>query len=422
MKLDAIIILTNQCNLNCAYCVYACDLKPTPYFITIKELNTTLQLMKQKLPSLKRIMLSGGDAFMHPLILQICEEIRKFFPNIELCAYTNGLLLDKISDSDLLYLTQQLKLNIVSSMYPSIQNLKQYKKQDSRFKQLGINLYYQFSHFYFTKQNYRYHNLKIPKKTIDEHFYNTCRTLTKYNNLITIYKNKILVCCGEVGYINNQIADDSDLLDLNFLKSEQQILDFCESPHNICKDCVANSFKSNCNILWTKTNDITKKHQQDSLQSIFVKDYLDYKKLYLDNNEQLLCFKDDFFSQKINPEELEFLNIKYKNGIADIFIPYDNTYNQEKRQILYDKLINIPNIEKYNLYFVGIKTSSKINSSMFKYFYSSSYDAKIKATFLLGTSLLQGYKEFSQYSYLKEKILLDTNEFLTDNKRGVLYG
>jgi MoaA/NifB/PqqE/SkfB family radical SAM enzyme len=46
MKLDAIIILTNQCNLNCAHCVYACDLKPNPYFITIQELQNTLILMK----------------------------------------------------------------------------------------------------------------------------------------------------------------------------------------------------------------------------------------------------------------------------------------------------------------------------------------------------------------------------------------
>ena len=117
MNLDAIIILTNQCNLKCAYCVYACDLNPTPYFITIEELHHTLSLMKQKLPSLNKLILSGGDAFMHPKILQICQEIRKFYPNIELCAYTNGLLLKKISDSDILYLTKQLKLNIVSSIY-----------------------------------------------------------------------------------------------------------------------------------------------------------------------------------------------------------------------------------------------------------------------------------------------------------------
>ena len=417
MNLDAIIILTNQCNLNCAHCVYACDLKPKPYFITIEELRHTLNLMRQKLPSLKKIMLSGGDAFMHPLILQICEEIRKFFPDIELCAYTNGLLLKNISDADILYLVQQLKLNIVSSMYPSIKNLQEYKEQDNRFKNLGIELYYQFSHFYFTKQNYRYHNLNFPEKIINDHFQNHCHTITKYNNLITIYKNKILVCCGEVGYINNGLADISDLLDLNSLKTEQQILDFCEKPHNICKDCISNSYKSSCNVLWTKNNEITKKHQKDSLQQVFIKNYSNYKQLFLNNNEQLTCYKDNFFYEKINPEELEYLNIKYKNGLGDIFIPYDNSFNEQKRQQLYNKLLSIINIEKYNLYFVGIKTSAKFNNSMFKQFYNTCFDAKLKATFLLGQNLIRGYEEFSQYSYLQNKILLDVDQFLASPKK-----
>ena len=63
------LIVTEKCNLNCAHCVYACDLSPKPYFITLEEIHNTLILMKEKLPSLNRIMLSGGDAFMHPLLL-----------------------------------------------------------------------------------------------------------------------------------------------------------------------------------------------------------------------------------------------------------------------------------------------------------------------------------------------------------------
>lgn len=416
MNLDAIIILTNQCNLNCAYCVYACDLKPKPYFISLDELRTTLSLMKRKLPSLHKLILSGGDAFMHPLILQICKEIRNFFPNIELCAYTNGLLLDRISDSDILSMVKEYQLNIVSSMYPNTKYLEEYKKQDNRFKKLGIELYYQFSHFYFSKQNYRYNNLNFPKKVIDEHFYNNCRTLTKYNNLITIYKNKILVCCGEVGYFNNEKSDISDLLDLNTLISEQQILDFCEQPHNICKDCVANSCKSSCNVLWTKQNHLTKKHQKNSLKSIFVKNYLDYKNLCLNDDEQFACYNDEFFYNKINSEELDYLNIKYKKGLKDIFIPYDNTFNQNKIQQLYNKLSIIPNIEKYNLYFVGIKTSSKVNSLMFKTFYSPAFTSKFKSTFLLGNNLIRGYEEFIDYSHLQEKILLDVDKFIQEGE------
>lgn len=413
MKLDAIIILTNQCNLNCAYCIYACDLKPKPYFITIEELRHTLNLMKQKIPSLKRIILSGGDAFMHPMILQACKTIREFFPTIELCAYTNGLLLNKISDSDIIELTQNLKLNIVTSMYPNSKNLEEYKKQDNRFKQLGTELYYQFSHMHFSKSNYKYDKMNFPKQIVDKQFNERCRTLTKYNGLITIYRNKILVCCGEVGYINNnKNINTDDLLDLNTLISEQQIFDFCEKPHNICKVCVANSYKSNCHILWNKKNMVTEKHQEDSLGQVFVKNYSNYKKLYLDDDEHLICFKDKFFYDKLETTEKEYFDIKYKNGIADIFIPYDSSLSKEKISLLHNKLLSIPNIEKYNLYFVGIKTSPKYNNIMFKEFYSPSFDTKLKSTFLLGTNLIRGYDEFSKYSYLNKKILLDINDFI----------
>jgi MoaA/NifB/PqqE/SkfB family radical SAM enzyme len=108
-------------------------------------------LMKNKLPSLKKLVLSGGDAFMHPQIVTICEEIRNIFPTIELCAYTNGLLLNKLSDEEIIHLTKHLQLNIISSLYPSVKNLEEYKKQDARFKKLGSSLYYQSSHFYFVK-------------------------------------------------------------------------------------------------------------------------------------------------------------------------------------------------------------------------------------------------------------------------------
>lgn len=419
--LDAILILTNKCNLNCAHCIYACDITPFSYYITIDECKHTIQLMKEKLPSLKRIILSGGDAFMHPQIIQICEEIKKIFPDIGVSAYTNGLILNKFSDEEIIYLTQNLRVSIISSLYPSIKNLEEYKKQDLRFKQLNSELYYQSSHFYFNKQTYKFHNLNIPQKAIDENFYRTCRTLTKYNNLITIYKNKILTCCGEVGFLNcGKDIDTSDLLDLNSLNNEQEILDFCEKPHNICKNCFANRAYSDYPALWLKSNALTKKYQETSLQNIFVKNYNDYKKIFLECDEHYFCLNDEFFKEKfledVFPGEQEYLNIRFKNGIADIFIPYDYSFNEEKRKKLEEKLLNINQIEKYNLFFVGISSTPKYDTLMFQKFFIKNFDSNIKGVFLKAPTLYDGYKEFLRHSYLNNKILLDVNNFLTSNK------
>ena len=53
---------------------------------------------------------------------------------------------------------------------------------------------------------------------------------------------------------------------------------------------------------------------------------------------------------------------------------------------------------------------------MFKQFYHAPFNAKIKATFLLSNTLISAYEEFLQYSYLKNKILLDVEEFLQSFK------
>ena len=36
-----------------------------------------------------------------------------------------------------------------------------------------------------------------------ENYFKNCRTITKYNSIITIYNYKLLTCCGEVGFLNN---------------------------------------------------------------------------------------------------------------------------------------------------------------------------------------------------------------------------
>ena len=83
-----------------------------------------------------------------------------------------------------------------------------------------------------------------------------------------------------------------------------------------------------------------------------------------------------------------------------------------------EKLLSIENIENYNLYFVGINAPQKCNRLMFKTFSMHGTEDKIKGTLMQSNSLYNAYKEFLQYSYLNNKILLDVTTFLKSNKRG----
>lgn len=416
--LDVILILSNQCNLNCSYCVYGCDITPFKYFITEEDFKTTLSLLKEKIPSIQRLILSGGDGLIHPKLIDFCTEARKYFPfPIELNIYTNGLLLPKYSDEQIKFLTQELHINIITSLYPSIKNLDIYKEQDKRFKQLGTELYYQSSHIYFIKTNFKNHNINLPKKMI-ENYYKNCRTITKYNSIITIYNYKLLTCCGEVGFLNNgKNCNTSDLLDIRTLNNEQEIYDFCEHPHDICRDCVANDRLTNMFILWQKKNMLTERYQETTLETIFVRNYEDYKKLFLEDEEQVACFKDDFFRSKFNPEvtpgELNTLNIKFINGLGDIFIPYDKTFTKSDIQNL-GNVFKVPNSDKYNFYFVGINAGIKNNTYAFRYLFSHGLDSERKTYLLQSDTLLKGYEEFLRYSYLNNKILLDPQDIFNN--------
>ena len=122
--LDVILILSNQCNLNCSYCVYGCDITPFKYFITEEDFKTTLSLLKEKIPSIQRLILSGGDGLIHPKLIDFCTEARKYFPfPIELNIYTNGLLLPKYSDEQIKFLTQELHINIITSFSEFVNTL-----------------------------------------------------------------------------------------------------------------------------------------------------------------------------------------------------------------------------------------------------------------------------------------------------------
>ena len=162
---------------------------------------------------------------------------------------------------------------------------------------------------------------------------------------------------------------------------------------------------------------LTERYQETTLETIFVRNYEDYKKLFLEDEEQVACFKDDFFRSKFNPEvtpgELNTLNIKFINGLGDIFIPYDKTFTKSDIQNL-GNVFKVPNSDKYNFYFVGINAGIKNNTYAFRYLFSHGLDSERKTYLLQSDTLLKGYEEFLRYSYLNNKILLHPQDIFNN--------
>lgn len=86
------IQVVNHCNLNCSGCNHFSPLAKK-WFMPIEEFIENLILIKQKLPSIKELMILGGEPTLHPQLAKLCLIARTLFPDIIISILTNGLVL-----------------------------------------------------------------------------------------------------------------------------------------------------------------------------------------------------------------------------------------------------------------------------------------------------------------------------------------
>lgn len=84
------IQVVNHCNLNCSGCNHFSPLA-TKWFMSAEEFFENLILVKQKLPTIKGLMILGGEPTLHPQLVDLCLIARTLFPDIILSVLTNGL-------------------------------------------------------------------------------------------------------------------------------------------------------------------------------------------------------------------------------------------------------------------------------------------------------------------------------------------
>ena len=126
------IHVVDHCNLKCAGCNHFAPLAD-PYFIDRDHFNNQLKMVKEKLPSIQRLILLGGEPCLHPDLSLLCADARSIFPTIDIQVLTNGSLLDSIiKDSDI-YLRDRIFFSI--SKYIDIDYDE---KKIEQIKNLGI--------------------------------------------------------------------------------------------------------------------------------------------------------------------------------------------------------------------------------------------------------------------------------------------
>lgn len=92
--------VTKSCNLTCASCNHYTHILKG-YNKKPKELDFDLANWAPRL-DVRTFHLMGGEPFVHKQLLAFCEIVRKHLATTEIFIYTNGLLIDRMPDLDLL--------------------------------------------------------------------------------------------------------------------------------------------------------------------------------------------------------------------------------------------------------------------------------------------------------------------------------
>ncbi len=303
------IIVSDHCNLQCAGCDHFASIA-YPHFLTAKECEKQMILLKKKLPILNTFLLSGGEPLINPEILNICEIIRTYFENAKIKILTNGLALKDFNEQELQYF-KKLNIHFLISKYPV--NFD-YNKQIIRLKEndIIVKIKSEKSNFIGTQIN------PLGTENIN-HFFNCVRYTKPYFILkdYKIYQCPFSCCSKQITYINSKIIipdtkkDYLDIRDSNF--NLKKLLNFKKKPKDKCRFCQ----DSNDIFIWHQFN-----NNYDYLHS--VKNYFLYNyKKYLEciNNKEIFLNSFEITSDLFSKQQIN-QSFKRMQSKIDIIIPY----------------------------------------------------------------------------------------------------
>lgn len=398
--------LTNQCNLNCLNCTNFCDdFTKEKFFISLDEVKSDLKILKQLLPDLGTIDLSGGEVILHPQLEEICTLIYSFFPDIGIYIYTNGLALKKLTIKQLEFF-DKFNIHFIISIYPRLNYFSYYEFLIKILQKFNIQ-YTLRNSILFNCHNY-FTDISIQKEL------HRCVCQTENENLVYyLWQNKFYPCHNAVSnfaYLKNK-QNYIYITDIQDINEVDKIVD---KPLSLCYNC------QNSQVFihpWHETNnlinrEVLKKYGYN-LFNLYYYDYNKYKHIYYDYDKDYLILLyhpimkksfDDYpgLFDKLN------LNIKYLNGLLDIYVYIPSNLSL-------DVLNNYINqIQKQSIFFqcnfYYLKNSNDDNYDTMNELYNkfSPYEQEENHCYYLqSNSYENGYQEFLNHSFLPYKFSLD---------------
>ena len=129
------IPITDECNLNCKGCLFSCNRHGERSCMTLDEITSDFQRMKELFFDIPWIRILGGEPLMHPQLAEVVQGARAIFPTTEIDICTNGLLVPNMSD-ELLQTIAAQHVTIHISEYRPVEKIAQ--QIAARLESFGI--------------------------------------------------------------------------------------------------------------------------------------------------------------------------------------------------------------------------------------------------------------------------------------------
>ncbi|MDE6801548.1 MAG: radical SAM protein [Muribaculaceae bacterium] len=98
MPLRLEFIVTDYCNLNCKGCSHYSPLAPKE-FVSREDLKRSMDhLGRTCRDKVEDVYLIGGETLLYPDLIEAMKNMRNAFPTQRISIFTNGLIVDKMSD------------------------------------------------------------------------------------------------------------------------------------------------------------------------------------------------------------------------------------------------------------------------------------------------------------------------------------
>ncbi len=240
LRLD--VAVCSNCNLNCIGCLRQaplCGHNPYP----LDKFESDLAHLKSIGIELETITLTGGEPFLNKDLFEYPKIIRKFFPEVLIMIFTNGLYLQNADDSVFREIKESVDLVVFTHYFCSRINypkvLERLRSFNIRFEEIGEEIGFKRKYKGFMVVQPFCEKAEADPEKIRKSF-DRCLC-----DCLTLYGGKLYFCSAIINYnvLNEKFKTNfcleagSDFVDVKDIKTPDDVFSRLGKLKSFCKWC-----------------------------------------------------------------------------------------------------------------------------------------------------------------------------------------